>query len=300
MNRFTFAALLTLFCAQATLTASTLYTLSTPTLSAGTTAVGGATFDSGTASPTYTSGMWTEDFSGTNTSTGEQIVCTVGLGLTTDEQKETCGNAGPGSAAHIGVDEDATTGQPSNSSILPNGTSYYVEDDGDPAYGAPVSTLMNLIVGDSYQLSFYQASNEEDGNDKAYSDSWLVYILPGVTAGEYICPTGICSTPVDPGSVAPVFTSTPMANPGASETPWELQTYTFKATNVNEILEFVTDAVGTSGFQPPLLDLAAVTTNVASPEPGTWLLTILGIGLVFAAGKLRRRSGSAYKRVLYR
>jgi hypothetical protein len=307
--RFTFAVVLSLFCAQATLTASTSYNPGTPTIVPGsgspiTGAVGGATFDSGGANPTYTSGMWTEDFTGTNTTTGEQIVCTVGVGLTVAEQAQTCGNPGPGSAANIGVNDNVNssnvvTGQPTGT--LPTGTTDYIEDDGDPTYGAPVSVTMNLTPGQSYQLSFYQASNEEDGNDKAYSDSWQVYMITGASpAGEYICPTGICTTAVDPGGIQPVFTSTAMVNTGNEETPWQLQTYTFVATQATEILEFVTDAVGTAGFQPPLLDLAAVTTTqlTGAPEPGTWVLTVLGIGLVFGAGKLRRRSTSAsFKRV---
>jgi hypothetical protein len=291
--RFTLAVVLSLF-AQAALTASTAYNFASPTLS---TNVGGATFDSGGANPTYTSGVWTENFTGTNTGTSEQIVCTVGIGLTAAQQANTCGNPGPGSAAHIGVAtnvnpvNNAVVGQPLNSAALPAGTNFYAEDDGDPTYGAPISTQMTgLTVGATYQLSFWQASNEEDGNDKAYSDTWEVFVMPGASAGEYICPTGICTTAVDPGGIQPVFTSAAMTNPGNAETPWQLQTFNFVATQANEILEFVTDAVGTAGFQPPILDLAAVTTTqVVAPEPGTWVLMVLGIGLVFGASKLRRK-----------
>jgi hypothetical protein len=279
IHRATFVVLAALLGGQATLTASTSYSFGAAT---------NVTFDSGGASPTYTAGVWTENFTGTNTTTTEQIVCVVGM--TVPDETNTCGNPGPGNAAHIGI---TTGGQPGNSSILPTGTTQYAEIDGDPAYGAPISTDMTgLVVGAIYQISFYQASNEEDGNDKAYNDNWNVYILPGAAAGVYICP--VCATPVNPDPTDLVYTSSVMANAGSVATPWQLQTFTFTATSATEILEFVTNAVAvTAGaFEPPLFDLAGVSV---SPEPGTWVLTLLGAGLVFGGSRLRKRTSTARK-----
>lgn len=286
--RPTHAVLMAFLCAQATSMASTSYSFGTTTQ---------ITFDSGGASPTYTRGVWTENFTGTNTTTTEQIVCVVGL--TVANETNTCGNPGPGTAQHISI---TTGGQPTGT--LPVGTTNYAEVDGDPDYGAPISTQMTgLSIGSTYQVSFYQASNEEDGNNKAYTDNWLVYIIPGTT-GQYICLSTVCNAQVPgfpavnpvPGDLA--FTSANMINPGQASTPWVQQTFTFQATAVNEVLEFVTQAVGTAGFEPPFFDLAAVTTSQVTPEPGTWVLMLLGTGLLAAGYRLRRRSSPAYKRVL--
>jgi hypothetical protein len=268
--RVTLVVLLCAIGAQATLTASTSYSFGT------------STNISFASEPTaYTAGVWTENYTGTT----EQIVCVVGL--TVANETNTCGNPGPGTSQHISI---TTGGQPGNSTILPTGTTQYAEIDGDPAYGAPISTNMTgLTIGATYQVSFYQASNEEDGNDKAYNDNWNVYVIPGAASGTYICP--VCSTPVNPLPADLAFTSTVMANAGSVSTPWQLQTFAFKATSATEILEFVTNAVAvTAGaFQPPLFDLAGVTTQLA-PEPGTWVLTLLGAGFVFAGSKLRKRA----------
>lgn len=297
---------LALFCAQATLSATNSYSFpfgtANVTSSSGTPAnSGGNTFDSGGGDPTYTAGAWTEDYYGTNTTTGEQIVCVVGLGLTTAQEANTCGNPGPGTAQHIGITEG---GEPGNSSSLPAGTTNYLEIDGDPAYGAPVSTdLTGLTVGNVYQLSFYQASNEEDGSDKPYNDSWEVYLLPGAAGGAYLCPqsfcTGLTTQSTDSGDLdytSPVMANNPPVPGNAVSTPWELETYNFVAANTSEVLEFVTNAVAVTngGFAPPFLDLAGVTlTNEgAVPEPSTLTLSILGAGLVFAGSRLRRRSSS--------
>src|ERR1700722_8289091 len=118
--------------AQATLTAGTLYDF-------------GGTANTSLAAETptaYSLGAWTENYTG-GSGTSEQIVCAVGFSTTLN----TCGNPGPGSAQHISI--PAFPG-----GTTPPGTNY-LEDDGDPAYGAPISTdLTGLIVGGHYQISF--------------------------------------------------------------------------------------------------------------------------------------------------
>jgi PEP-CTERM motif len=273
--RSTLAALLIL-CAQAA-TANTTYTFGAAT---------NASLDSNL--PVYTAGVWTE----ITNNTSEQIDCMVVMANITD----TCGSPGPGSSQHIGIPS-----APTNTAILPTGTTTYLEVDGDPTWGAPVSTDMTgLIVGQEYSVSFYMATNEENGNNKAYDDYWQVYAIPGTGVGPYICP--VCSTPVNPVPADLVFTSDEQVNLGARSTPWAYESFLFTASSVNEILEFVTDAIAVNpgAFQPPFLDLAAVTSQVA-PEPGTWVMTILGVGLVLIGSRFRRRnsgSSAAYKRVL--
>ncbi len=232
--RFAFAVAL-LLCAQATVTASTSYTF-------------GSSTNASLASDStpYVSGFWTEAFFGTTATTTQQIDCIVTLTNTTN----TCGNPGPGSSAHIGL-----PAAPGNRGILPTGTTSYLEVDGDPTYGAPVWTAMqNLVVGVTYTVSFYQASNEESGNNKSYNDSWEVYVIPGSGPGPYLCPQSFCAgistqTTTNSGNLA--YTSTAMANAGRVATNWQLQSFNFKATSSTEVLEFVTNAVATTAERLP-------------------------------------------------
>jgi len=290
--RSSFVALLLVLCAQATVRANTTYNLTFGAYSNESLQYTGNN---------YISGYWTEANGGTYGS-GEQIVCMVTNSTTTN----TCGNPGPGTAQHIPIYTP-----PSNYAIWGGtSTSTYLEDDGDPAYGAPIYTDLDaangdaLVLGDSYTLSFYQASNEEGGNKAAYNDYWQVYLSDGTGAGSYICPSSVCGTAVGSGTLA--FTSPVMQNPGTgASTPWVLVTYTFTATSTDEILEFVTEAINPAGeatptnFNPPFLDLAAITLTHNTPEPGTWALTILGLGGACVAGRLRRRrsSSAAMKRL---
>lgn len=242
-----------------------------------------------------TEGSWTE----ANNLSGQQIVCVVGIGTTTN----TCGDPGPGTANSIPITAPGT-------GTLPGGVTNYAMIDGDPQYGAPIYTDMTgLTVGDSYTISFYQASSEETGATPptAYDDSWLAFLLPtSDTSGTYICPQAYCGThsteTAAPAGSTEAFngsTSQYMQNPAGGSTPWELESFTFTATAASQVLEFVTNvATGTDGtiaegtsFVPPLLDLADVTLtqNSSTPEPSTWGLTLLGVGVAFAASKLRRR-----------
>jgi hypothetical protein len=158
--------------------------------------------------------------------------------------------------------------------------------------------MTGLTPGDGYTLTFYQASNEEDGSKKAYVDQWLVYAIPNATQGVYMCPESYCTTMANPDPNDLIYTSDGMNNAGGVSTPWVQETTYFTATSATEVLEFVTEATGSAGFAPPLLDLALVTTTQGTPEAGTWVLTLAGLGAVFAATRLRRRNSTAYKRVL--
>jgi hypothetical protein len=245
-------------------------------------------FDMYNGSATSAAGVWNETIAPGVTS--QSIVCVNALANISN----VCGNPGPDDSVSISI-----PAAPTNTAILPAGTTNYLIVDGDDTYGAPVSTDMTgLTVGATYQITFYQATSEENGNNQADNDPWQVYVIPGATTGAYICPTCATPTTIDSGDLA--FTSPVTANSGGVSTPWQMETFTFKATNVTELLEFVTDAVAKAGgaVEPPLLALAGVSSQQVTPEPGTWVMTFLGAGLVFAGSKLRRRRASAeYKRV---
>jgi hypothetical protein len=281
--RATLVALLALVCGQATLTASTSYfTFGTA-----------QPFDLNNETTTFEAGVWNEIIN--PASTHQSIDCINAL----TNVANVCGNPGPGDSVSINYPS-----APGNQGIVPpnivvGATTNYLLIDGDDTYGAPVYTEMTgLTKGDTYTISFDQSSSEETGNSQADTDKWQVYVISGTTA-EYLCPT--CATPILDASNL-VFASDAMLNPAGGTTNWEQETFNFVAGAASEVLEFVTDAVvtppGTGNVLPPMLDLAGVTTpSLATPEPGTWVLTILGAGLVFAGSKLRRRTSTAYNRV---
>jgi hypothetical protein len=236
-------------------------------------------------SQAYAAGVWAEVYSG-GAGTTQQIDCVVALASTAN----VCGNPGPGSAQHISVPV-----APGNTAILPTGTTNYFMADGDNTYGAPIWTnLTGLTANTSYQITFYQSSNQESGNNQADTDKWLVYTIAGGSTGVY----GTASSA--PAGATLAYTSATMSNPGGTATNWQQQTFTFTtgAGVTNEILEFVTSAVATGGgaVTPPMLNLAAVSLSpvqqggASTPEPGTASLSILGGALVFIATKFRRRS----------
>jgi hypothetical protein len=279
--RVTLVVLLSLLCAQATLTASTSY------------------FTFGTAQPF-------DLYNGTTIFTAGNFSEVIAPGVTTQSidcinaltnVTKVCGAPGPDSSVNINFPS-----APGNQGIVPPNnvagqTTNYLLVDGDDQYGAPVWTLMSgLTQGATYSISFDQASTEETGNSQADTDSWQVYGISGTTP-KYICPT--CSTPILDAAEL-IFTSDPMLNPAGGTTNWEQETFTFVASGVNEVLEFVTNAIvtppGTGAVEPPILLLAGVTNPaVATPEPGTWVLTILGAGLLFAGARLRRRTSASTK-----
>lgn len=250
---------------------------------------------------TGTEGSWTE----IGIVTGQQIDCVVAIGTST----HVCGDPGPGAAANIPITAPGNTNTPP----LPGTITNYGLVDGSPQYGAPIYTNMTgLTVGTPYILSFYQASSQEIGaTPTAYDNSWLAYLLPTAdTAGVYICPQPYCAThstvTAAPTGSTEVFNgstsaTTYMATPAAGSTAWELESFTFVASATHQVVEFVANvATGTDGiitvgdFQPPLLTLADVTLTSTTPEPSSWGLTLLGVGAVFAATRLRRRfSGRA-------
>jgi hypothetical protein len=293
--RSTFVALLTLLCAQATVRANTTYNL----------VFGNYVNESlQYAGNLDVSGDWTEIPGGSSGGT-EQIACMVSNSgivagtASANNGTPTCGNPGPGAANNISIYTP-----PSNYALWGGASSgansTYFEDDGDPDYGAPIyfNASADLIAGDSYTLSFYEASNEEADNNGSYNDYWQVYLL---STDTYICPTSVCTAGTYADGTANFQTPTAMVNTGEKSTPWQLETYTFTAT-AKTVIEFVTDAVVASGteptpgnFNPPIFDLADIvlTQNSTAPEPSTWALTILGVGAACIASRLRRRSSPA-------
>jgi hypothetical protein len=300
--RFTLVVALALFGAQATVTASTSYGFGT--IFGGNAPDGVAVAYNPTAYETdSTAPFWTENYISTGPA-NQQIVCVVAIATQTTTTNS-CGGTGSGSGA--ATDIPVT---PPGAGTLPGGVSEYLLMDGDPDYGAPVSVDMTgLTATDTYTVSFYQAASEELQTNGtalpgavAYDDSWEVYVGT-TTTGAYICPQAYCnnhSTLTNaPGTDTLKLTTPSMDDAAGGSTAWEFESFTFVATATSQILEFVTNVESSTGtalaadttFEPPILALADVTVTQQGgvPEPGTWALTLLGVGTAFAAGKLRRK-----------
>ena len=140
----------------------------------------------------------------------------------------------------------------------------FVGADGDPQYSAPFSQTINgLILGHTYQLSFFQAAAQQGGTSGATTERWQVTL----------------------GSDTQL--SSLMTNPSGGFQPWTQQKMTFTAKSVNEVLMFL--AIGTPAGLPPvsLLDGVALTE---SPEPSVMFLTLSVVPLLaFSAIRTRRK-----------
>lgn len=158
------------------------------------------------------------------------------------------------------------------------GNIYYA--DADPLYSKGVfllQTLTNLTVGTSYTLNFQQASGSfyTGGGETARWD---------VGFGGSVAFNGASWVL----SGADHQFSTLMTNGiGTGISPWTNQSLTFTAKSTSELLSFM--ATGTGA--PPFALLANVSISGAAPEPGTWLMMIVGFGLAGVA--IRRAKVSA-------
>ena len=134
--------------------------------------------------------------------------------------------------------------------------------DGDPKYSASISqTLTGLTTGTVYSLTFSQAAAQQIGTTGATTERWQVSLGSDIQF------------------------STLMNNPSHGVQAWNTQIMSFTATSASEILTFL--AVGTPGGQPPVVLLGGTSFTEAVPEPGTWAMMLLGIGMVGFA--MRRR-----------
>ena len=131
---------------------------------------------------------------------------------------------------------------------------------------APLQQTVNgLVAGQKYNLTFYWAGAQQSGFDGATTEQWKVSL------GNETQSTAIKN------------------NVNHGFTGWQKETFTFTASGASEVLSFL--AVGTPTGVPPFSLLDGVSMTAAVPEPQTWGMLGLGLGLVgFAA---RRRKAKA-------
>ena len=147
----------------------------------------------------------------------------------------------------------------------------FIQMDGDSNYGKALSQTINgLTVGHQYTLTFQQAAGQQTGFSGPTTEKWSVS-FGGDTQDSSLY-------------------SLPSHGVGA----WELQSMTFTASSVSEVLSFL--AVGTPDGVPPTVFLADVNLNDSTPstvpEPSSVVTLLIGVAGV-AGSVLRRRFKAA-------
>jgi len=143
----------------------------------------------------------------------------------------------------------------------------YIGADGNYGVGALTQTINGLVIGQSYNLSFYWAAAQQAGFRGLNTEQWIVSL------GNQTLSTAVYNN----------------ADQGFSG--WMAQTFTYTATSTSEVLSFL--ARGTPTGEPPfsLLDGVSLTANV--PEPSSTALFLGGLVLLGCAVRARRRAGKA-------
>lgn len=149
----------------------------------------------------------------------------------------------------------------------PAGGNFVLADADPPFRDAIWQTINGLVVGQKYELNFWQAAGQQ-------------LDFPGATTERWIVSFGDDT----------VYSNT-FHLPEGGVGPWEHQTFTFTATATSQILKFLAD--GTPGGAPPIAFLDGVSLQSVVPEPATWAMLIAGFGAVGFASRRRRRAVEA-------
>jgi|SRR5579863_2524145 len=146
--------------------------------------------------------------------------------------------------------------------LSPDGGNF-VAIDGDPSFAGSISQMINVVMGQSYVVSFDQAAEQFQFYSGATTERWLVS-LGGQSQLSQI-----------------------MNNASHGFVPWEGQSLTFTATTTgSELLSFF--AVGTPSGEPPVVLLDGV--SVTTPEPATCALIGAGmLGMFAVRRQLKKR-----------
>lgn len=138
-----------------------------------------------------------------------------------------------------------------------------ITSDADTESGMLYQVIKGLKSGDTYTLSFYQATMQATDQQVAFSASWEVGM--GDSPNQF---------------------STAMNNPGHASTGWVQNKMTFTADTTQEALGFFATAAGAD--EPPflLLDGVSLTDTTPVSEPASYGLAMVGLcGVLFARRK---------------
>lgn len=137
----------------------------------------------------------------------------------------------------------------------------FVALDGDSTVRGALTQMINgLTVGQTYALTF----------------DWA--------AGQFRTRDGATTEQLQVGFGNSVFNTSVISNANHGFSGWRSASTTFTATSTSQLLSFL--SIGTPNGLPPvaLLDNVSLT---AVPETSTWIMMILGFGMV--GGAVRRR-----------
>jgi hypothetical protein len=186
----------------------------------------------------------------------------------------------------------------------PVGSTHFVAADSAYLSGRIFQDLTGLEIGATYTISYYQAAAQQYLNDTDFSgattDNWIANV-----GGSYTAPTydsnpdpnyygGNLTTGGFTGGTdheSPTMSLASKGNAGTqtvggatAPTGWHQDSFSFTATNTTEKLSFL--AKGTPNGKPPFALLGGVSYNKV-PEPGTYVGTLLGLGILGTVVKSR-------------
>lgn len=148
--------------------------------------------------------------------------------------------------------------------VSPTGGNFLAADG---AFGvAPITQMINgLVVGQSYDLSFYWAGAQQATYNGATTENWAASLG------------------------AQTFTTATYKNNSHGFSGWMQQTFTYTATSTSELLSFL--ATGTPSGVPPFSLLDGVSLTARVPEPSSVALLLAGLAMLTVGARARRRSG---------